>query len=258
MKKTLLLAASIAFVSSSFAQKKSVIVLGGSKSSNSNSNSKHTKYQEPSMAIKVGALNFISGNLPICFEKEYKNFGFLVGAGPTCRRFLDNSFGSSLLDESSIEYSWGKNSNISNVHNPFDYADDRPKFTYSTGYYLIANPRYYYNEEGMDGGYVGIQIVKSQYTYRTSGSSDYYGVNSYTYDNQTGRDRYTDLTVQWGAQYGENKFIFEWFTGMGIRFKDEERFAFAYDNSNNLITGTANVNKAAIHFDLGLRMGFKF
>lgn len=257
MKKILLLAVTVAFASFSFAQKKSVIVLGGSKSSNSSSNSKHTKYQEPSMAIKVGALNFIAGNLPICFEKEYKNFGFLVGAGPTFRRFYDNSFWSTLLDEDGIEYSWGNNPSIGNVYNPFDYAY-RPKFTYSTGYYLVANPRYYYNEEGMDGGYIGIQIVKSQYTYKTSGTSGDYAPSPYSYSKESGRDRYTDLTVQWGAQYGENKFIFEWFTGMGIRFKDEQRYAFGFDQLGNVVTGTAVVNKASIHFDLGLRMGFKF
>ncbi|MDI9320522.1 MAG: hypothetical protein QM530_08635 [Phycisphaerales bacterium] len=227
------------------AQNKSIIVLGRSPKQES----KKSKYKESSMAIKFGALNFISGNIPICFEKEYKNFALLVGVGPTFRRFLDNSFWSTLTEEEDIIYSWGE-TKMSTINNPFDF-DTRPKFTYSPSYYLVVNPKYYYNEEGMDGGYFGIQCVMSQYSYKNQG----YNSTSFS---KSGRDRYTDISVQWGAQYGDNKFVFEWFTGLGIRFKDELRYAYATDDNSNIIEGTAQIKKSSLHFDLGMRVGFKF
>jgi hypothetical protein len=227
------------------AQNKSIVVLGGGNKS------KITKKKNyPSMAVKVGALNFITGNLPICFEKEYKNFGLLVGAGPTFRRFLDNSFWSSLLDDEEVNYSWGSNQLLSNVYNPFGIGE-RPKFTYSPSYYFVVNPKYYYNEEGMDGGYFGVQLAMSQYSYKNQ------AYNS-TIFSEAGRDRYTDILVQWGAQYGDNKFVFEWYNGLGIRFKDELRYAYAFDLNGDLLEGTAQIKRSSIRYELGMRVGFKF
>ncbi|MES2477673.1 MAG: hypothetical protein V4561_01195 [Bacteroidota bacterium] len=245
MKKIFLAILFSGFCSNIDAQNKSIIVLG----SNSKSTSKKSKRKDPSMAVKVGALNFIAGNFPVCLEKEFNNFGFLIGGGPTFRRFFDNSFWSSLLEDEDVTYSWGERQ-MSAVNNPFAY-DTRPKFLYSPGYYLVLNPKYYYNEEGMDGGYFGVQYVMSQYNYQTQ------GYNS-TVFSKSGRDRYTDVMVQWGAQYGDNKFIFEWYTGLGVRFKNELRYAYGIDYNSDFVEGTALIKKSSLHYDLGMRVGFKF
>lgn len=80
MKKTILSIAFFSLSSSILAQNKNIVVLGGSKA-NQSKNSKYKK-KESSMAIKIPAFNFISGNFSICVEKEFKNIGLLVGAGP--------------------------------------------------------------------------------------------------------------------------------------------------------------------------------
>lgn len=244
MKKILLALLLTGMFCSADAQNRNIVVLGGK----SKSTSKKHKRTDGSTAIKVAAANFIAGNLPFCVEKEYNNFALLVGAGPTFKRFLDNSFWSGLLDDEEINYSWG-NTSMQSVYNPFSY-DSRPKFKYSPGYYFVVNPKYYYNEEGMDGGYFGIQLAMSQYNYK---NPSYYGTNF----TKSGKDRYTDLMVQWGAQYGEDKFVFEWFTGIGIRFKNEQRYAYGVDFSGNYLEGTALINRSTIHYDLGFRVGFK-
>lgn len=248
MVKKLILTGLVAFFAgnTAFAQNKNIVVLGSKKPEESG---KKTRKKYPSMAVKVSALNFIAGNLPICFEKEFHNFALLVGAGPTFHRFLDNSYVGSWFDEDAAVFSWG-NEEMSSVYNPFT-SDIRPKFRYSPSYYLIVNPKYYYNEEGMDGGYIGIQYVMSQYSYKNQ------DINATAY-NQPGRDRYTDILLQWGAQFGDNKMIFEWYNGLGVRFKDELRYAYATDLSGNTREGTAQIKKSSIRYDLGIRIGFKF
>jgi hypothetical protein len=249
MKRTLLSIALLGLCSSAFAQNKNIVVLGGSRATQSK-NSKH-KHKESSMAIKIPAFNFISGNMSICVEKEYKNIGLLVGAGPTFRRFYNDTYLANILDEDQVTYSWADNPNISSVTmNPFAY-DANLKFKYSMGYYFVVNPRYYYNEEGMEGGFFGVQIATSQYNYKTQD----FNLKEF---NKPGHDRFTDVLVQWGGQYNGEKMLFEFTTGMGLRFKDEQRYAYTYDNNSQLQEGTAEIKKASLRFDIGFRVGFKW
>jgi hypothetical protein len=234
------------------AQNRNIIVLDGkpAQSGKKKMSSSHSNY--PTMAVKVAALNFIAGNMPLCFEKEHNNFALLVGAGPTFRRFYDNSILSGLMDEGDETYSWGKKEDLYNVHNPFEVLGEDRKIKYSTGYYFVACPRYYYNEEGLEGGpYIGVQVTMTQYNYKNQNYDE-------TAFDKAGRDRYTDLMLLIGGNYGGERVIFEWFSGAGIRFKDQQRYAYGFDAGSSLVEGTASIKKASVHFELGLRIGVIF
>lgn len=248
MKKLLFFVFALCCLYPAMGQNRNIIVLGGKQAAGTK---RYTKKVYPSMAVKLAALNFISGNLPICFEKERNNVALLVGAGPTFRRFYNSNLLGSLFDEGQEVYSWGKKDELYGVYNPFDSFEPSRQMQYGLGYYLVACPRYYYNEEGLDGPYIGVQVAVSQYNYK---SRNYYE----TAFDKEGRDRFTDVMVLWGAQYGGDRLVFEWFTGAGIRFRDQQRYAYGFDGSNNLVEGTASIKKASIRFELGMRIGAIF
>lgn len=248
MKKLVLTLSIICAGAGAFAQNKNIVVLGGNKSSNSKKSSKKQS-PESSMAVKVGVVNFIAGNFPICIEKEYNNFSLLVGAGPTFRRFYNQSWWSTAINEDAVDYSWGDQYN-NGAHSAFN-SEDEMKYQYTPGYYYVINPRYYYNEEGMEGGYIGFQFDGMQYNYKNQG----YGSKAF---NKSGRDRYTDVLFQWGHQSDGDHVVFEWFTGLGIRFKDELRYAYTTGNMGEIVEGTGQIKKSSLRFDIGFRVGFKF
>ena len=246
MKKKLLVSLLSLATFPAMAQNKKVVVLG---SSSSNSSKKRHKNKEKTMAIKVGALNFITGNLPFYFEKEVQNFGLLIGGGPSFRRFYNGSSVSSAITTADVSYSWG-NQNVSSFYNPFS-SDIDLKYKYSMGYYFAVSPRYYIQGEGMDGNYVGVQFASMKYNYM---NYDY----TNTTLNKAGSDQYNDITLQYGAQSGDDGFVFEYYGGIGVRFKNEQRYAYGYDEMNNIVEGTALHKTTGLVFNLGIRLGFKF
>ena len=64
----------------------------------------------------------------------------------------------------------------------------------------------------MDGNYVGVQFATMKYNYM---NFDYTQMSL----SKKGSDQYNDISLQYGAQSGDNGFVFEYYGGIGVRFK---------------------------------------
>lgn len=229
------------------AQQKTIVHLG---SSNSNGKSIRKKRKYPSHAIKMAPLNFLSGNMPLSFEKELHNFGFQVSAGPTFHRFYDENYLSSGAYSGDPKYVWNDGSTAKRdvYDNPFDALSVDAQ--YSPGYTFGAGLRYYYNEEGFDGGYVGFNFNQSRYNYKMM-----------TYSNRSYwlscTDRFTDFSFQWGYQYCGDHVLMDFYLGAGIRSISASRPVNVDDYSSaTVVEGMAIYDKVAPKMEMGFRIGF--
>lgn len=230
-----------------FAQQKTIVNLS---SGNNASKSSKKKRKYPSHAIKMAPLNFLSGNMPLSFEKEFHNFGFQISAGPTFHRFYDESYLGSRAYSGEPKYVWndGATTKRDVYDNPFDALTVDAQ--YSLGYTLGAGLRYYYNEEGFDGGYVGFNFNLARYNYLMM-----------TYSNQSYwlscSDRFTDFSFQWGYQYCGDHILMDLYLGAGIRSIYASRPVYVDDYSSaTVVEGMAIYDKIAPKMEAGFRMGF--
>lgn len=229
------------------AQQKTIVNLGGGKNAVQPSKKKR---RYPSCALKLAPVNFLAGNMPLTFEKEYHNFSVQLTAGPTFHRFYDESYVSSRAFAGRPEYIWndGQTTKRDVLEDPFD------EFTidaqYSMSYYVGAGVRFYYYEEGFDGAYVGFQFTASRYDYRMK------TLRNPTYSFACS-DRFEDLTFQWGYQYCGDHMLTDLYLGAGLRNMSASRPLAVEDYlSGTYVEGLAYYDKVMPKMEMGIRIGF--
>lgn len=270
MKKIIVILLLLASTSSSFAQETVVFATKSREKSSSRSKSSESSQKN---IIKIAPLSFLSGFVPVFYEKSLSDlFSIQVGVGITTKNYVrdalydagsaasGNGTGSSAFAYKSI--TWNDGSNPNNVSNQNGiYGGDARKS--SIGYMVSLEPRLYFASEGLEGGFIGLNLSKKRNNYTsksisttastTSGNVTYDGGSVKEYDNLS------SLLVNFGNQRLYDHISLEYSAGIGIRSIKGQHYAYGQNFTNNkYVTGVGFVDVNKVAYDLSIKIGYHF
>ncbi len=220
-----------------------------------------------SNAIKLNILGLFSGMGGLNYERELSRiYSVEVGAGITFCNMSGNIWQNLLIDEDEAGEQKSPNFEVSLDAQDEDYEFDRRKTKIGT--YLTVMPRYYYQEDGFDGNYIGINFQRRTYRYEAFGvdsSVSTYG--NFTFINGPGNrrefEKQTIIALCWGFTKISKSTLLDFYTSCGVKSIKAERIDVGYiegipfDPPTEVIGSKMRViNKTSIFFEVGCRFGF--
>ena len=200
----------------------------------------------------------ITGTAMIFAEKTLTdNFGIEIGAGIT--------YGST-INKMTMFKSIEKGSSLGTFigapisSNPAQTSDqtlsqfDEDYVKTGMGYAFSVTPKFYLEDDPVDGPYISLQAMYKNYKFTTPSAFDPYSPSL-----AQSLDR-LNLTINWGYNYEINDFFaIESYSGMGVSFVKDVRNQYFYDfvTSRNVDT-KVTYTPVRVHFVLGGRFVFYF
>lgn len=256
MKKTLLFAAMLWCTANLFAQ--DTVYFAKTNSAASGKKSKRSSEQN---IIKIAPLSFISGYVPLYFEKEITPFFSLqVGAGITTRNYLKewaNNF--DLSEKETAKNTWSAAGNEGNEN--YYSANDFDNRTSSTGFYFSIQPRIYFENEGMNGSFIGISYDRFRYnssSYKIiNGSYGQDGNPIFSNDMFKEYENISDISAIFGTQTLYDRIAVEYSTGIALRSVKGRRYAYTSDAfTGQYIDGYSDTKKTTPAFTFSIKVGY--
>ena len=218
-------------------------------------------------AIKINVFGMFSGMAGLTYERELSSiFSVEVGGGLTFRNLTGNIW-QQMLDEigdDGTESSPNFNEYLDEPDQNYEF--DRRKAVIGT--YFTIMPRYYYQEDGFDGSYLGISLQRRTYKYEAFGIdplSSGYGSIAFV-DGSGNRDeieKQTNIGITWGYSNVSDKTVLDFYTSIGIRSINAQRIDVGYVEPTPFDTPVPvigskmrDVKKTSFYYELGFRFGF--
>ena len=245
MKKILFLS-SLLLSGSVFAQKGGMITVGEvprkvqKPDRKERSKSAQAGYGENSLTL--GITSFLGGNTPVMYERVIAGpLTLQVGAGVTSRSFT-SLYGEGLLDDNHKEGRYfdrqPSGTNITDDYSNYDFRKALPGWSFS------LSPRVYFNDEALDGKFLGILADYRSYRWATQmldpgpragntvSSIDYF--DDFTSQTQTETQKGVDLSIVYGLHQEYAKHVaVSYVLGFGIRFSESVRQDLGYVRNTN-------------------------
>lgn len=212
--------------------------------------------------IKIAPLSFISGYIPVYFEREITPFFSLQGGiGVTTRNYLRewaNNFEFNKSNDGTNVFP-GTTGNYDNYNSQTDFTNRKSQL----GYYFSVQPRIYFNNEGLDGGFFGLSYDRSRYNSSSkrivtgSGNSgEPVFSNDYFKENET----ISDINASFGGQTLYDRIAVEYTFGIAIRKVTGRKYAYTndYNNSGGFIEGYTDLKKTIPAFTFSLKIGYHY
>ena len=212
-------------------------------------------------AIKFGIFDIFSGLYGVHYERELGSlFSLQAGIGLTGRNFAAGIFGE---DESDNFF-------IRSLYNGPD-AFDLPDYYYDykarksiLGFFVSIHPKFYYNEDGFEGPYMGLIIAHRKYNYEAFDVDN--SVTQYASDPLFTQSRVLEefeknliMALSWGSQAIGDKIALDYNVALGMKkISGERRDVGQVRNSNyEMITVAAlnDVAKTSFYFEMSLKIG---
>ena len=225
---------------------------------------KKTKHSAELNIIKISPLSFISGFVPVYYERELNSFlSIQVGAGITTRNYVKGWF-NNIGDEEDFnqgETTWSApgNEGNSNQLDPYDYATRKPDI----GYCFSIQPRIYFESEGMDGSFIGISY--DYYHYANSqkkivpGPGNGGGAPVFSGNTFKEYEKFSDISAYFGTQTLYDRIALEYSFGIGLRNIKAQQYAYTNDFvTGDYIDGVMNTKKTKLAFNLAIKVGYHF
>jgi len=211
--------------------------------------------------IKIAPVSFLSGYVPIYYERELTDFlSIQVGVGVTTRNYLKewvNNFEFSETDNASTTY---KDPSINGSDNYYPENSYKNRTT-SIGTYFSIQPRIFFASEGLGGSFIGFSVDK--YNYKSSsdrivpGSSDANGMPLFSKDQFSEFEKLTEFAAQFGTQTLYDRISVEYTTGFALRKRNSLKYAYAYSN-NGVVEGSSSLKETKPAFTIGIKIGYHF
>lgn len=190
-------------------------------------------------SLTIGMLSWLNGYVPVYYERTLTSFLSLqVGGGATMRSY-GNDFGQIVHgDEGESEY-FGYGSEYSNVTDKYESYKYRKS---NLGYYLSASPRIYFNENVLDGFFLGPVIEYKKFNYATQRVNELTTDMSALDESEVPRNgvkfdetmKCLDFTLNIGGHFqSENHMVVAWNFGFGVRNLSATRLDIGYANDGN-------------------------
>ena len=268
MIKPTFLALSLAFffVSNSNAQDRNtsrdtsttVIIFNGGSSSSSS-----IKKRDDLNVIKISPLAFLSGKLPLNYERSITDLlSVQLGVGLTSKNYVGTAWLSAL---ETSEASSGSNESVKVTHSPLPPgAIDESEALYGfetriakPGYLFTVQPRLYFDQEGVEGSFIGVAYEYYRYNYQvptfTMGDDSYSAQGSLIDEFE----KISDLMVYFGWQNVYDRLTFEYSAGVGKRSAKGSKYEAGYQDEN-FYSGMNRYTRSVLNFQLSLKVGFHF
>ena len=228
-----------------------------------NSSGKKTKRSSEKNIVKIAPLSFISGYIPLYFEREITPFFSLqLGAGITTRNYLKewaNNFDFS--DNENVKNTWSTPGNEGNDN--YYSSNDFKNRQSALGYYFSIQPRIYFENEGMDGSFIGISYDRFRYnsssykiingSFGTDGNPVFSSSTFKEYENVS------DVSAIFGTQSLYDHIAIEYSAGIALRNVSGRRYAYTNDrNSGQYIDGYSDSKKTTPAFTFSIKVGYHY
>ena len=226
-------------------------------SSSISSPTKKKKYLGESNIIKIAPLGFVSGVIPVYYERKLTDMiSIQAGAGLTMRNYLR-----SLMVKSDLG-----TIDITNNSQTNDIAAPYYEFTYrkaTTGFMYAIQPRVYFDDEGLEGTFIGLSYTNSKFNFNSQGVTSYnLGTAVFNNNMHAEYETLSDIFVTIGSQSLMDKLTTEWTLEFGVRnIKGSKYVAYPkYDNNGNTTVsdGMKDYAKANVFFNIGFKVGLHF
>lgn len=232
-----------------------VIIFNQSKTE---SRKKKAKIGESNI-VKIAPLGLISGTFPISYERRINDFfSVQLSAGLTMRNYSRGWF-TNRKDgiDNSIKYTypWAdqSSSDISESIYSFNYRKAK------IGYLFSAEPRVYFQSEGLEGPFLGLAIHYYRYNFQIPGMvSDGFGSNSQTGPTQNEYENILDYMVGFGSQTLYDRISLEYSMELGLRNINGSKYAATTDQLGTLQQGQATYKQTLFNFNFGIKVGYHF
>ncbi len=213
--------------------------------------------------IKVAPLSFISGYIPIYYEREINSFfSIQAGAGVTTRNYLKewvNNF--DLDDNENVKNTWNApgNEGNSSYYSATDYTNRKS----SMGYYFSVQPRIYFGNEGMEGSFLGISYDRSRYNYSSNkivnGSISSNGDPVFSSDTFKEYETISDISANFGTQSLYDRIAVEYTVGVALRTITGRRYAYTNDNlTGQYVDGYSDTKKTTPALTFSIKVGYHY
>ncbi len=230
---------------------------------NSHGNGKKKQHSAELNIIKISPLSFISGFIPVYYERELTPFfSIQVGAGVTTRNYMRGWINT--LDEGEEAKgttTWNAPGNEGNYNqsNPFEFSNRKANI----GYCFSIQPRIFFESEGLEGSFLGISY--DYYHYSTSakkiatGPGNINGEPVFTNKMFKEYEKFADISAYFGSQTLYDRIALEYSIGLGLRNVKSKHYAYTTDyNSGEYIDGELNNKQTKLAFNLAIKVGYHF
>lgn len=267
MKNTIAILLLLACTSLTFAQETVVFATKSKEKSTSKSRSAGSTEMN---IIKIAPLSFISGFVPLFFERSINDyFSIQAGVGVTTKNYVRDALyeaggnsgngngGSSSYRFKSITWNNGATSNTFNINNI--YGGTARKST--IGYMISLEPRLYFASEGLEGGFMGLNLSKKRNNYTSNTIKTGNSSSGIIYDGGTVKefDNLSSLLVNFGNQRLYDHLSLEYSAGIGIRSIKGEHYVYGQDfGTNKYVSGIGYLNVNKVAYDLSIKLGYHF
>jgi hypothetical protein len=230
-----------------------------SKDSSASKPVKKNRSEEQNI-IKVAPLAFLSGSIPVYFEREINHFfSIQAGAGITTRNYLREWVNN--LEFNKPEYSkttWnGTTSYGENMNSMNDFANRKS----SIGYSFSIQPRIYFESEGMNGSFIALSYDRLRYNFssqKIETGPSVSGEPEFTSEYFKEHENISDIAVSFGSQTLYDRISVEYAIGMALRKVDGIRYAYTLDDFGGYIDGVSEVKKTSPAFIFSFKLGYHF
>lgn len=228
---------------------------------NNGNNGQPVKRIGESSIIKIAPVSFLTGRFPLVFEKRITDlFSIQIAAGLTHNNYVRNnvqeetSLGGSDMGSYKIESSTLP-SNITDEADELFLFDNRKA---SLGYMVSLQPRVYFENEGMEGTFMGLSLDLYKYNFEIPALVKNGNSFSHSGSQKKEGENIRDLMVSFGNQHFYDRLTLEYFGGLGIRAVKGTKYAAGADTSNNLIEGEIKYSQNILNFSCGIKVGYRF
>lgn len=210
-------------------------------------------------AVKLGIFDFATGLYGFHYEHELSSiFSIQAGGGLTGRNYAQG-----LIHSDDDINSQPSSNNLPESEripdNYYKYAGRTSKL----GYFVVAQPKFYFEEDGFDGPYFGFCFQYRRYNFTAANVDPSSTSNAFVFVNENSFAEFENQTIvalAYGKQDTNQKTILDWSCSIGLRnLNGERRDVWLYvDPNTGNSTATAYTNKVSmsqLYFDVSLKIG---
>ena len=211
--------------------------------------------------VKLAPLAFISGNIPVYFEREITPwFGMQVGVGITSKNYVRDIFsGAELSKPEILETKW--NDGSIDTYADESIGTENKNRKYKSGFFVAAEPRIFFESEGLEGTFIGLSYSRGKYnstSKKVKAGASVNGDPVFTNSTVAEFENISDLMVTFGSQTIYDRITLEYSTGVGLRKINGEKYAYGRNFSGDFVDGISIIEKTKIAFNFSLKVGYHF
>jgi hypothetical protein len=237
------------------AQAQQTITFEESDNKHSSTYSKRKKKERKANSLTFGLLSAFNGSADLYYERKATDFLSVQMGGGVTYRSIGNDLGNSLnIDDrypEALDYTTANGTFL------FDVDDQAYHYTYRSakpGFMLSVAPKFYFNENVMDGFYISPKFAYKMYRYNAQRPDETVNVNGLYdfYNDDDDRDvprlaanptneffRCMDYTLTFGGHYQQvSGLVFGFSISAGVRdYQQKRQDVYIEYTDNTLSTG---------------------